>query len=134
LIILNCVSSLDTGQTGLGKSTMVNTLFASHLIESKGRLEVDGPMRQTTEIKEEQHGMSLAIPAFVVAGSTEKWKCPDVDIFDHRSHRRGRSQAQAEHRRYPRIWRSGQQRRLLGAYRSIRTSYSIHLSCRHVTS
>lgn len=43
------------GQTGLGKSTMVNTLFASHLIESKGRLEVDGPMRQTTEIKEEQH-------------------------------------------------------------------------------
>jgi hypothetical protein len=36
---------------------MVNTLFASHLIESKGRLEVDGPMRQTTEIKEEQHGM-----------------------------------------------------------------------------
>lgn len=35
---------------------MVNTLFASHLTESKGRFEVDGPMRQTTEIKEQQHG------------------------------------------------------------------------------
>ena len=37
---------------------MVNTLFASHLIDSKGRLEVDGPLRQTTEIKEQQHGQS----------------------------------------------------------------------------
>jgi septin family protein len=34
---------------------MVNTLFASHLIDSKGRLDVDGPLRQTTEIKEQQH-------------------------------------------------------------------------------
>lgn len=43
-----------SGQTGLGKSTMVNTLFASHLIDSKGRLEVDEPIRQTTEIQETQ--------------------------------------------------------------------------------
>ncbi|KAJ9118228.1 hypothetical protein QFC22_004135 [Naganishia vaughanmartiniae] len=43
------------GQTGLGKSTMVNTLFASHLIDSKGRLDVDGPIPQTTAIEETQH-------------------------------------------------------------------------------
>ncbi|KAJ9099820.1 Septin Spn2 [Naganishia friedmannii] len=43
------------GQTGLGKSTMVNTLFASHLIDSKGRLDVDGPIPQTTAIEEMQH-------------------------------------------------------------------------------
>lgn len=42
------------GQTGLGKSTMINTLFASHLIESKGRTEPDISPRQTTEI----HGKS----------------------------------------------------------------------------
>ncbi|KAI5452431.1 cell division control protein [Naganishia albida] len=43
------------GQTGLGKSTMVNTLFASHLIGSKGRLDVDEPIPQTTAIEETQH-------------------------------------------------------------------------------
>ena len=43
------------GQTGLGKSTMVNTLFASHLIDSKGRLDVDVPIPQTTAIEETQH-------------------------------------------------------------------------------
>lgn len=39
-----------TGQTGLGKSTLVNTLFASHLVESKGRTEPDIAARATTEI------------------------------------------------------------------------------------
>ncbi|ORZ10417.1 septin ring protein [Absidia repens] len=43
------------GQSGLGKSTLVNTLFASHLIESKGRLNADEPSRQTTEIEAVSH-------------------------------------------------------------------------------
>ncbi|KAI7864338.1 Septin-domain-containing protein [Spinellus fusiger] len=43
------------GQTGLGKSTLVNTIFASHLIESKGRLNADEPPRQTTEIEAVSH-------------------------------------------------------------------------------
>ncbi|SAL98286.1 hypothetical protein [Absidia glauca] len=42
-------------QSGLGKSTLVNTLFASHLIESKGRLNADEPSRQTTEIEAVSH-------------------------------------------------------------------------------
>ncbi|CAL1705692.1 unnamed protein product [Somion occarium] len=43
------------GQTGLGKSTLINTIFASHLIDSKGRLEADEPVRQTTEIHPVSH-------------------------------------------------------------------------------
>ncbi|KAI6036411.1 cell division GTP binding protein [Pisolithus microcarpus] len=43
------------GQTGLGKSTLINTIFASHLIDSKGRLEADEPVRQTTEIQAVSH-------------------------------------------------------------------------------
>ncbi|ORY20211.1 septin ring protein [Naematelia encephala] len=43
------------GQTGLGKSTLVNTLFASHLIDSKGRTEVDIAPRATTEIHNQAH-------------------------------------------------------------------------------
>ncbi|KAG8905994.1 cell division control protein [Tulasnella sp. 403] len=43
------------GQTGLGKSTLINTIFASHLIDSKGRLEHDEPVRQTTEIQGVSH-------------------------------------------------------------------------------
>lgn len=46
------------GQTGLGKSTLINTIFASHLIDSKGRLEADEPVRQTTEIQGVSHGTS----------------------------------------------------------------------------
>ncbi|KAF9578150.1 cell division control protein [Lunasporangiospora selenospora] len=38
------------GQSGLGKSTLVNTIFASHLIESKGRTQADEPSRKTVEI------------------------------------------------------------------------------------
>ncbi|KLO14680.1 septin ring protein [Schizopora paradoxa] len=46
------------GQTGLGKSTLINTIFASHLIDSKGRLEADEPIRQTTEIQAASHVIS----------------------------------------------------------------------------
>ncbi|KAL7754452.1 cell division control protein [Sorochytrium milnesiophthora] len=38
------------GSTGLGKSTLLNTLFASHLVDSKGRTEASTPFRQTTEV------------------------------------------------------------------------------------
>lgn len=44
-----------TGQTGLGKSTLINTIFASHLIDSNGRLLADEPVRQTTEIQAVSH-------------------------------------------------------------------------------
>jgi len=43
------------GQTGLGKSTLINTIFASHLIDSKGRLQPDEPIRSTTEIQAVSH-------------------------------------------------------------------------------
>ncbi|KAJ4306789.1 cell division control protein [Collariella sp. IMI 366227] len=43
------------GQTGLGKSTLINTIFASHLIESKGRLNPDEIIRSTTEIQSVSH-------------------------------------------------------------------------------
>lgn len=47
------------GQTGLGKSTLINTIFASHLIDTKGRFEPDEPVRQTTEIQAVSHSESL---------------------------------------------------------------------------
>ncbi|EIW68653.1 septin ring protein [Tremella mesenterica] len=43
------------GQTGLGKSTLINTLFASHLVDSKGRTEPDISPRATTEIHPQSH-------------------------------------------------------------------------------
>jgi len=43
------------GQTGLGKSTLINTIFASHLIDSKGRMEATETIRQTTEIQTVSH-------------------------------------------------------------------------------
>ncbi|CAG7851971.1 Septin homolog spn2 [Serendipita indica DSM 11827] len=46
------------GQTGLGKSTLINTIFASHLVDSKGRLEADEPVRQTTDIHPVSHVIS----------------------------------------------------------------------------
>lgn len=45
------------GQTGLGKSTLINTIFASHLIDSKGRLGSEEAVRKTTEILAVSHGM-----------------------------------------------------------------------------
>ena len=44
-----------SGQTGLGKSTLINTIFASHLVDSKGRLEPNEPIRSTTEIHPVTH-------------------------------------------------------------------------------
>jgi septin family protein len=49
------------GQTGLGKSTMINTIFASHLIDTKGRFGADEPIRQTTEILTESHSTSTPL-------------------------------------------------------------------------
>ncbi|KAF2018064.1 cell division control protein-like protein 10 [Aaosphaeria arxii CBS 175.79] len=43
------------GQTGLGKSTLINTIFASHLMDSKGRLTPEEPIRSTTEIQAVSH-------------------------------------------------------------------------------
>ncbi|KAI9706288.1 MAG: cell division control protein [Bogoriella megaspora] len=43
------------GQTGLGKSTLINTIFASHLMDSKGRMVPDEPIRNTTEIQTVSH-------------------------------------------------------------------------------
>jgi len=48
-------NAMVVGQTGLGKSSLINTIFASHLIDSKGRLEADEPIRQTTEIQAVSH-------------------------------------------------------------------------------
>lgn len=47
----------NPGQTGLGKSTLINTIFASHLIDSKGRLAPNEPVRSTTEIQTVSHSM-----------------------------------------------------------------------------
>ncbi|GAB1744369.1 hypothetical protein NU219Hw_g1649t2 [Hortaea werneckii] len=43
------------GQTGLGKSTLINTIFASHLVDSKGRLNPSENTRSTTEIHPVTH-------------------------------------------------------------------------------
>ncbi|KAI7901413.1 Septin-domain-containing protein [Cokeromyces recurvatus] len=43
------------GQTGLGKSTLINTLFASHLIDSKGRKNAEDLKKQTTKIESMSH-------------------------------------------------------------------------------
>ena len=43
------------GQTGLGKSTLINTIFASHLLNSKGRVAPDEPIRSTTDIQAVSH-------------------------------------------------------------------------------
>ncbi|ORZ36323.1 neuronal-specific septin-3 [Catenaria anguillulae PL171] len=45
------------GATGLGKSTLLNTLFASHLIDSKGRTHPAEALRQTTEIVPVSHNI-----------------------------------------------------------------------------
>lgn len=43
----------------MGKSTLVNTLFASHLIDSKGRQHVQDLHKQTTQIESVSHGKHL---------------------------------------------------------------------------
>lgn len=43
------------GRSGLGKSTLVNTLFASKLVNSNGRKTTNEPIEKTTEIKISNH-------------------------------------------------------------------------------
>lgn len=43
------------GRSGLGKSTLVNTLFSSHLVDSNGRKLALEPIEKTTEIKVNSH-------------------------------------------------------------------------------
>ncbi|CDK29057.1 unnamed protein product [Kuraishia capsulata CBS 1993] len=43
------------GHSGLGKTTLVNTLFASHLAESSGRKTIYDPIEKTPEIKITSH-------------------------------------------------------------------------------
>ncbi|PKI85244.1 cell division control protein [Malassezia vespertilionis] len=43
------------GQTGLGKSTMVNTLFSSDMLASRGRDDPSDPVPQTTTINSSSH-------------------------------------------------------------------------------
>ncbi|EEB05642.1 septin Spn2 [Schizosaccharomyces japonicus yFS275] len=38
------------GPSGTGKSTLINTLFSTHIMNSSGRDNIDEPIRQTTEI------------------------------------------------------------------------------------
>jgi len=45
------------GASGLGKSTMVNTLFSAHLVDSKGRMKAADPSKSTTEISQISHCM-----------------------------------------------------------------------------
>lgn len=59
--LLGMRADCPSGQTGLGKSTLINTLFASHLVESKGRTEPDISPRQTTEIHAQSHGTSPGV-------------------------------------------------------------------------
>ena len=44
------------GQTGMGKSTVINTLFSSRLLESKGRFDPSDDMPKTTTISTVSHG------------------------------------------------------------------------------
>lgn len=39
------------GQTGLGKSSLINTLFATHLMDTHARMEPTDPIPQTTTIQ-----------------------------------------------------------------------------------
>lgn len=46
------------GHSGLGKSTMINTLFASHLIDSSSGKDItEEPITRTTEIKVSSHSL-----------------------------------------------------------------------------
>ena len=43
------------GQSGLGKSTMINTLFPAHLLDSTGRFEPTEELRKTTNVTTVSH-------------------------------------------------------------------------------
>jgi septin 3/9/12 len=55
IVVSSSLTVPTAGQTGLGKSTLINTIFASHLIDSKGRLRPDQEMKKTTEIDAKSH-------------------------------------------------------------------------------
>ena len=85
------------GQTGLGKSTLINTIFASHLIDSKGRLTPSDPVRSTTEIQAVSHGMP----------GRRVW---DKESAKTRNSDRGKwCSPAAQHRGHPRLRWSSQQ-------------------------
>lgn len=46
---------LVAGYSGLGKSTLINTLFASHLVESHGRKSANEPITKTSDISVSSH-------------------------------------------------------------------------------
>lgn len=46
------------GESGLGKSTFVNTLFSAHLLNSKGRTQTAQPNRKTTSIESVTHNLN----------------------------------------------------------------------------
>ena len=66
------VDTIFSGPTGLGKSTLINTIFASHLIDSKGRFVADEPVRQTTEIQAVSHGKRFFFLPGCIAGEPQK--------------------------------------------------------------
>jgi septin family protein len=74
-----------SGQTGLGKSTLINTIFASHLIDSKGRREADEPVRQTTEIQTVSHGAVFSLLLFNAVTSMRRHShvCLDAVITEN---------------------------------------------------
>ena len=88
-----------SGPTGLGKSTLINTIFASHLIDSKGRREADEPVRQTTEIQTVSHGAVFSLLLFnvVTLHVTPLTRMPRC------SHHGERRAPAPEHRRYSRL-------------------------------
>ncbi|KAK9766070.1 cell division control protein [Basidiobolus ranarum] len=46
------------GETGLGKSTLINTLFSAHLVDSKGRRLVSEPIHKTLDINSATHNIT----------------------------------------------------------------------------
>ncbi len=46
------------GHSGLGKTTLVNTLFSSHLVDSSGRKSASEPVEKTSEIKTVSHTLT----------------------------------------------------------------------------
>lgn len=87
----------SAGQTGLGKSTLINTIFASHLIDSKGRLRPDEQSRSTTEIQTVSHGslrllLLMHLGLLTICSDRGEWR-----------------PIKTEHCRYPWLRRPGQQ-------------------------
>lgn len=68
---------LVTGQSGLGKSTFINTLFTSHLVDSKSSKNSSDPPRKTTEVTTRSHlieekGVKLRLTVVDTPGFAEQ--------------------------------------------------------------